>query len=116
MSSEEINAIVDFVKMNNPAKFDANIEKEIFAKQDDPITSGEMNTQLDPLAKQVLRYFIESNSASASGIQRRFGVGFARAGRIMDQLEYHHFISKMESGKPRQVLVTLDDLDRLFPN
>lgn len=116
VSSEEINAIVDFVKMNNPAKFDANIEKEIFAKQDDPITSGEMNTQLDPLAKQVLRYFIESNSASASGIQRRFGVGFARAGRIMDQLEYHHFISKMESGKPRQVLVTLDDLDRLFPN
>ncbi|MBO4937190.1 MAG: hypothetical protein J6C90_02565 [Clostridia bacterium] len=117
VSSEEVNAVVDFAKKNNDAYYDVNIEKEIFAKKDEYSAGGDnAGSSLDPLAKSVLKFFIETNSVSTSAIQRRFSVGFVRAGRIMDQLVYHKFVSQPEGNKPRQVMVALDDLDSLFPD
>ena len=116
VSSEEVNAVVDFVKHNNEAYYDANIEKEIFAKKDESSVGQETNNALDPLIKAVLRYFIETNSCSASSIQRRFSVGFVRAGRIMDQLEQHKLVTRQEGSKPRQVTISLEDIERMFPD
>lgn len=51
--------------------------------------------------------------ASASFIQRRFKVGYARAGRIIDQIEARGIISGYEGSKPRQVLITREKLQEL---
>ena len=49
-------------------------------------------------------------------IQRRFGVGYARAARIIDQMEQNGFITPQDGSKPRQVLISLEDYNNLFPS
>ena len=56
---------------------------------------------------------VEIGQASTSFIQRRFKVGYARAGRIIDQMEARGIISGYEGSKPRQVLITLEKLNEL---
>ena len=56
---------------------------------------------------------VETGQASTSFIQRRFKVGYARAGRIIDQLEERGVISGYQGSKPRQVLMTLERLNEL---
>ena len=56
---------------------------------------------------------VETGQASTSFIQRRFKVGYARAGRIIDQMEERGVISGYQGSKPREVLMTLDKLNEL---
>ena len=56
---------------------------------------------------------VETGQASTSFIQRRFKVGYARAGRIIDQMEERGVISGFQGSKPREVLMTLDRLNEL---
>ena len=60
---------------------------------------------IDPLLKEVARTIINLDQASTSGIQRRFNIGYNRAGRIMDQLERLGVVGPSHGGKPRSVLV-----------
>ncbi len=55
---------------------------------------------------------IETQQASTSFIQRRFKVGYARAGRIMDQMEARGIVSAPEGSKPRKVLMTKEKMDK----
>jgi S-DNA-T family DNA segregation ATPase FtsK/SpoIIIE len=61
--------------------------------------------KLDPLFEEVAYYVVESQSGSTSMIQRKFSVGFNRAGKIMDQLEAAKIVGPAINGKPRKVLV-----------
>ncbi len=63
------------------------------------------NQPLDPLLPDVARQIINLDQASTSGIQRRFNIGYNRAGRIMDQLERAGVVGPSHGGKPRAVLV-----------
>ena len=70
---------------------------------------------LDPLFKDVAQMVVENNAGSTSNIQRRFALGYNRAGKLMDQLERFGIVGPAEGSKPRQVLVqTLADLERIF--
>ena len=62
----------------------------------------------------ALRFFIQANQASITLVQRRFGVGYARAARIIDQMEQNGFISQADGSKPRQVLISLEEYNLLF--
>lgn len=59
----------------------------------------------DPLFSEVARYVVDNQSGSASTIQRKFSIGFNRAGRIIDQLEVAGIVGRQEGSKPRQVLI-----------
>lgn len=59
----------------------------------------------DPLFTEVARYVVDNQSGSASTIQRKFSIGFNRAGRIIDQLEVAGIVGRQEGSKPRQVLI-----------
>lgn len=68
---------------------------------------------LDPLFADVARYIVSSNIGSTSSIQRRFEIGYSRAGKIMDQLEQLGIVSPLQGDRPRTVLMdslTLDEL------
>ena len=67
----------------------------------------------DPLLMDAIDTVVEIGQASTSFIQRRFKVGYARAGRIIDQMEARGIISGYEGSKPRQVLITLERLNEL---
>ena len=74
-----------------------------------------------PFYKKALRYWLERNGgkASISSIQRGINVGFNRAGRIMENLQkmgYVEELSASESNRAVKVLVTLEELDDLFPD
>ncbi len=68
----------------------------------------------DDLLDQAAQLVVESGTASVSMIQRRLRVGYTRAGRLIDMLERRGIISGYEGSKPRQVLVSLADLQRVL--
>ena len=121
ISSAEVSAVVKFIKANNPADFDEGTTNEITAVEENIPQSNNNgggnsnNGGFDPVLKDALRWFISANQASITMIQRRFGVGYARAARIVDQMEQNGFISSQDGSKPRQVLISMDDFNKLFP-
>ena len=64
----------------------------------------------DPFLQDAIDTVVETGQASTSFIQRRFKVGYARAGRIIDQMEERGVISGYQGSKPREVLWTLEKL------
>ena len=116
VSDEEVEKIVDFVKSNGTATYSEDIlesiennnktEKELAAEQAD-------DDETDPFLMDAIQTVVETGQASTSFIQRRFKVGYARAGRIIDQMEERGVISGYQGSKPREVLMTLDRLNEL---
>ena len=68
----------------------------------------------DPLFEEIARLVVTSDTASTSALQRRYNIGFNRAGRIMDQLEAAGIVGPASGGKPRKVLMDPMDIDQLF--
>ena len=62
-------------------------------------------SQLDSMFEEVARFVVQNQMGSTSSIQRRFPIGYNRAGRIMDQLEMAGIVGKAEGSKPREVLI-----------
>ncbi len=61
--------------------------------------------KLDPMFEEVARFVVQNRQGSTSSIQRRFEVGYNRAGRIMDQIEAAGIVGRAEGSKPREVLI-----------
>lgn len=70
----------------------------------------------DPLLEEALRYIVESNTASTSALQRHFSIGYNRAGKIMDQLEYMGYVGPAFGGKPRDLKIGMMDLEAALNN
>lgn len=67
----------------------------------------------DPFLMDAIDTVVETGQASTSFIQRRFKVGYARAGRIIDQMEERGIISGYQGSKPREVLMTKERWEEL---
>lgn len=70
----------------------------------------------DPLFDEAARFVIRSSTASTSSLQRRFEIGYNRAGKIMDQMEAIGIVGPASGAKPRAVLVDEDTLERILAN
>ena len=83
-----------------------NIESEVsnMDNEDDDV---------DELFYDAVRIVLEENSASISLLQRKMKIGYARAGRIIDEMENRMIVSKQDGSKPRKISVGFDYLDRL---
>ena len=68
----------------------------------------------DPLFEEAVKFVVMSNTASTSSLQRRYEIGYNRAGRLMDQMEHAGIVGPAQGSKPRQVLVSPMDIDQLF--
>ena len=109
VSDDEVEKIVSFVKSNGEAKYSEDILESIenSNKTDKEIAEeAEMDDDTDPFLNDAIEVVVETGQASTSFIQRRFKVGYARAGRIIDQMEERGIISGYQGSKPRQVLMT----------
>ncbi|MEG1581800.1 MAG: DNA translocase FtsK [Clostridia bacterium] len=120
ITMSEVKAVVDYIREHNASEYDAEIEKEIYTTKEEPTdTSGKDNSNeqsntFDELLPQALKLCIESNTASTSMIQRRFYVGYARASRIIDQMELRGYVSPANGSKAREVYVTMEQYIELF--
>ena len=116
VSDEEVEKIVGFVKQNGTANYSEDIletiennnktEKELMQEQAE-------DDETDPFLMDAIDAVVEQGTASTSFIQRRFKVGYARAGRIIDQMEERGIISGYQGSKPREVLMSKERLDEL---
>ena len=75
---------------------------------------GDFDPDADDLLDEAIRLVLQTETASVSMIQRRLRVGYTRAGRLIDMLERRGVISGYEGSKPRQVLITQADLNRVL--
>ena len=115
VSDDEVEKIVDFIKSNGTATYSEDILESIENnnKTDKEIASDSQDDDTDPLLTDAIQTVVETGQASTSFIQRRFKVGYARAGRIIDQMEERGVISGYQGSKPREVLMTLEKLNEL---
>ena len=70
----------------------------------------------DPLFDECARLVVTTDTASTSSLQRRYSIGYNRAGKIMDQMEAAGIVGPSQGGKPRQVLVDPMTLERILEN
>ncbi len=116
VSDGEVEKIVDFLKFNGgEAKYNEDIIESIEKANstDQELDKMEDEDDADPLLMEAIDTVVETGQASTSFIQRRFKVGYARAGRIIDQMEERGIISGYQGSKPREVLITKERLDEL---
>src|SRR5699024_7013781 len=116
VSDDEVEKIVDFVKSNGTATYSEDILESIENKNktDKELAQEQAaDDDTDPFLMDAIQTVVETGQASTSFIQRRFKVGYARAGRIIDQMEERGVISGYQGSKPREVLMTLDKLNEL---
>jgi len=107
ITDKEVEKVVDFVKNQYIAEYDENIIEVINTeKADEDPNSGDN----DELLSQVIEMVVEAGQASSSLIQRKFKVGYSRAARIVDQMEARGIVGPSEGSKPRQVLITRQQL------
>ena len=109
---EEISRVLDFIKSSATVQYDeAMIEAmEKHAIQDGKKGSGSADSDeeggSDPMLKQAVEVVIDAGQASTSLLQRRCKLGYARAARIMDEMEEKGIIGPYEGAKPRAVLIS----------
>ena len=108
ISDKEVEKVVDFVKANGEATYNDDILEQIEKANstDKEIEEQENDDDTDPLLMEAIEVVVEIGQASTSFIQRRFKVGYARAGRIIDQMEERGIISGFQGSKPREVLMS----------
>ena len=109
VSDKEVEKIVDFVKpASGETIYSANVLEQIenANKTDRELDEKDPDDDTDPFLNEAIETVIEVGQASTSFIQRRFKVGYARAGRIIDQMEARGIISGYQGSKPRDVIIT----------
>ena len=109
VSDKEVERIVDFLKSNGgETTYNKDIIESIEKNNstDKELEQSNEDDETDPLLMEAIETVVETGQASTSFIQRRFKVGYARAGRIIDQMEERGIISGYQGSKPREVLMT----------
>lgn len=111
ISEEEVEQVVSFIKESKEdTKYEEEILEHINSTGESKIENGE---EKDDLLDEAIKIVVETEQVSASYLQRRLRIGFNRAARIIEQLEEYNIISKKDGSKPRQVLLTKEELENI---
>ena len=118
VSMAEINKITGFIGDQTGYKKSYNTPYylPVPESQDGETSGGNIDMQnVDPMFADAARMVVTTQKGSTSDLQRRLGMGYARAGRVMDQLGAAGIVGPQEGSKPRQVLVAdLAELDEIL--
>lgn len=106
VSDEEIERVTNFVKKHGEPRY-------IF-KQDDLIEKFAAEENEDDLLYDVIDFVVQEGNASTSLLQRRFKIGYNRAARLVDRMEDLGIISEQKGSRPRDVLMSKDQVQQLF--
>ena len=121
VDTPDIVRISDFIKEQEDNDRDINHEEpymlpEYVGKDEGGGSDANVGNvkDRDPLFEEAVRFVVMGNTASTSSLQRRYEIGYNRAGRLMDQMEHAGIVGPAQGSKPRQVLVSPMDIDQLF--
>lgn len=118
LSENEVHRIADFLRAQSfedsfAERYGSDFEGPLHLGSDGGGPSGEVDFG-DPLLKKAAEIVIEEGYASVSRLQRRLSVGHARAGKLVDALEAMGIVGPHQGSKPREVLITRDQLGEYF--
>lgn len=121
ISRREVNNVVKYVKENNKAYFDDELteflERAVRPKQEETaIEAGgdDGDGENNDLFKKALWLAVNSGTVAISQLQRRFQIGYARAGGLVDKMERMGYISGNEGSKARRVLLSIEEFEEKF--
>jgi S-DNA-T family DNA segregation ATPase FtsK/SpoIIIE len=115
VTEEEIALVVEQCRAQRGQELDESLLEAPEREPDDAGGGDEdFDPDEDPLLDRAIEIAVQTQTASVSLLQRRLRVGYTRAGRLIDMLERRGIISGYEGSKPRRVLVTEADLERVI--
>ena len=116
ISNDEISAITSYIAEQQGYAKSYNTPYYLPEAEDTSSSKGSVDMKdLDERFEEAARLVITTQKGSTSDIQRKLAMGYAKAGRVMDQLEAAGIVGPQEGSKPRQVLVsTFDELERIL--
>ena len=123
VTDEEVEAVANFVKTNFNANYDDAVMKDI-EKKAAQTGSGKPATASDPepndaeldgdeMLPAAVDVILETNQASVSMLQRRLKLGYARAARIVDEMEEKGIVGPFQGSKPREILITKEQWEAM---
>lgn len=114
VSDEEVEKVVEFIKTGGTADYDDNImveiERQAAVEKQKKTGLSEDGPDEDPMLNDAIKVVVENGQASTSLLQRRLKLGYARAARIIDEMETRGVVGPYEGSKPRKVLITKEQL------
>lgn len=114
VSDQEVERVVNFVKSGGTAEYDDNImveiERQAAIEKHKKTGLPEDAPEGDAMLDEAIRVVVENGQASTSLLQRRLKLGYARAARIIDEMEERGIVGPYEGAKPRKVLITKEQL------
>ena len=122
LSDDEVNRIAKHVKDANPSTYDPDIlEKldelanggETGGGADMIINSSDMSGGDGGLFEQAVEFAIQDGQISTSTLQRRLKIGYARAGRLTDEMEERGIVAAKDGSKPRKCLITREEWEEM---
>jgi S-DNA-T family DNA segregation ATPase FtsK/SpoIIIE len=114
VSEEEVSRVVDYIKGSSEENYSqemlAHLEQHTFdSRPAAGAANGSGGTLPDPMLPAAIEAVIESGQGSTSYLQRRLKLGYARAARLMDEMEERGIVGPFEGSKPRAVLITPEE-------
>lgn len=109
VTDKEIEKVIEFLKSSGEVSYDNKVAEEI--EKNTLPEGGKSENQavgggnIDPVMKEAVKCVVEAGQASTSMLQRKLRVGYARAGRLIDEMEQMGIVGPHEGSKPRQVLM-----------
>lgn len=115
VDDKEVSAVVDFLCDNNETpEYNHAVTEIVETPQEEAVPDKKPQNDNDEYFEDAGRFVIESERAAAGQLQRRFSIGFNRAGRIIDQLHKAGVVGPAEGTKPRKVLMTMEEFERML--
>ncbi len=118
VSDGDVSKVVEYVKDRSTTDYSEAVIAALEAEPDEKESIADQDTNdadTDELLEQAVEMAVESGQASISMLQRRLRVGYARAGRLIDEMAKRGIIGQAEGAKPRQVLITREEMLMMFP-
>jgi S-DNA-T family DNA segregation ATPase FtsK/SpoIIIE len=112
IDDDEVAAITDYLREMSEVEYSEDIIEAI--ESGGQSESAAEKEDYDELLPDAAKIFLDRGEASISLLQRRMRVGYARAARLVDQMEQMGIVSGQDGSKPRNVLIGTDDYERIF--
>ena len=114
VSDEEVHAVVSYIKERSATAYDADMMEQMDNAARTDAEKEEFSEEYDPRLPEAVEIVVEAGQASVSMLQRRMRVGYARAGRLIDEMEQRGIVSEADGAKPRAVLISREEMASLF--
>ena len=114
VSDDEVHAIVEYIKQSGEANYDPDMMEHMDNAVRTDAEKEEVASEYDPRLPEAIDIVIDMGQASISMLQRRMRIGYAKAGRLIDEMAQRGIVSEADGAKPRQVLITREEAQAMF--